>query len=165
MPFLHSKNELKMFKIQNLRITHPKVVNESNKHPFHHFGGILAWKSGLKFWIRALQNPFSGTWKWALFDILVHPTLHCNFTFPLSKVPPNEGPGTTTKKDENVVVSPSIEHQSHRPERQSRDNQIGIENMESMQSARCDEHEVSTNILFVLAKLKIEKDALDPYLS
>ena len=94
-----------------------------------------------------------------------HAALHCNFTFPLSKVPPNEGPATTTKKDENVVVSPSIEHQSHRPERQSRDNQIGIENMESMQSARCDEHEVSTNVLFVLAKLKIEKDALDPYLS
>ena len=78
-----------------------------------------------------------------------HAALHCNFTFPLSKVPPNEGPGTTTKKEENVVVSPSIEHQSHRPERQSKDNQIGIENMESMQSARCDEHEVSTNILFL----------------
>ena len=26
--FLHSKNELKMFKIQNLPITRPKVVNE-----------------------------------------------------------------------------------------------------------------------------------------
>ena len=28
MPSLHSKNELKMFKIQNLPIMRPKVVNE-----------------------------------------------------------------------------------------------------------------------------------------
>ena len=28
MPFLHSKNELKMFNIQNLPIMRPKVVNE-----------------------------------------------------------------------------------------------------------------------------------------
>ena len=35
-------NELKMVKIQNLPIMRPKVVNESNKHLLHHFGGMLA---------------------------------------------------------------------------------------------------------------------------
>ena len=46
---------------------------------------MLAWKSGLSLWIRALKIPFSGSWKWALlpsvrlefrqlFDILVHPS-------------------------------------------------------------------------------------------
>ena len=30
------------------------------------FWGMLAWKSGLRFWIRALEVPFLGTWKWAL---------------------------------------------------------------------------------------------------
>ena len=29
-------------------------------------GGMLAWKSGLSFWIRALEVPFLSTWKWAL---------------------------------------------------------------------------------------------------
>ena len=41
---------------------------KSNKEHnlLHHFGGMLAWKSGLSFLIRALKVPFSGTWKWAL---------------------------------------------------------------------------------------------------
>ena len=33
---------------------------------FHPFGGMLAWKNGLGFWIRALKVPFLGTWTWAM---------------------------------------------------------------------------------------------------
>ena len=37
--------------------------SKSGKHMkqmlVHHFGGVLAWKSGLRFWIPALEVPFS----------------------------------------------------------------------------------------------------------
>ena len=38
-------------------------VNTWNKYLVHHFGGVFAWKSGLRFLIRALEVPFSGTSK------------------------------------------------------------------------------------------------------
>ena len=53
-----------------LLISHPKVENAWNKCPFHHFGGMLAWKSGLSFWIPTLKVPFLGPWIWALSAIL-----------------------------------------------------------------------------------------------
>ena len=49
-----------------LLISHPKVVNAWNKCPFHNFGGMLAWKSGLSFWIPTLKVAFLGTRIWAL---------------------------------------------------------------------------------------------------
>ena len=49
-----------------LLISHPKVVSAWNKCPFHHFRGMLAWKSGLSFWIATLKVPFLGTPIWAL---------------------------------------------------------------------------------------------------
>ena len=66
-----SKNELNMFKIQNLPIAHTKVVNESNKHLSHHFGGDV----GVKRWPQFLNSgtlevPFSGTWKSALLALI-----------------------------------------------------------------------------------------------
>ena len=57
--------------ILNSLIMRSQVVNETNKHLLHHFGGMLAWKSGLRFWIRALNVPFLGTLKWALFPKMV----------------------------------------------------------------------------------------------
>ena len=36
-------------KSQNWLKTHSKVINAQNKCLFHHFGGMLAWKSGLRF--------------------------------------------------------------------------------------------------------------------
>ena len=38
-------------------------VNAWNKCLIHHLGGMLAWKNGLRFWVRALAVPFSGIWK------------------------------------------------------------------------------------------------------
>ena len=55
------ENKVKICKIQNLLISHRKVVNTWNKCLIHHFGGMVAWKSGLNFWIWALEVPFSGT--------------------------------------------------------------------------------------------------------
>ena len=49
-----------------LLISHPKVKNAWNKCPFHNFGGMLAWKSGLSFWIPTLKVAFLGTRIWAL---------------------------------------------------------------------------------------------------
>ena len=67
------------------------------------------------------------------------PDIHIAFF----KVPPDEGPGTTNKKDEKVVVvSQSTEHQSPRPEHQSTDNQLCIENQDCR---RREGREVSTN--------------------
>ena len=51
----------------NWLIIHPKVVNSKNKCLYHHFGGMLAWKIVLRFWIRALKVPLFSTQKWALF--------------------------------------------------------------------------------------------------
>ena len=56
--FLFSLDLYMLCKIQ-------KKLFLGDKYLFHHFGGMLAWKSGLSFFIRALKNPFSGTWKWA----------------------------------------------------------------------------------------------------
>ena len=55
------ENKVKICKILNLLISHRKVVNTWNKCLIHHFGGVLAWKSGLNFWIWALKVPFSAT--------------------------------------------------------------------------------------------------------
>ena len=49
---------------QNLLNTHPKLENAWNKCLIHHFGGMLAWKSGLRFWFGVLEVPCSGAWTW-----------------------------------------------------------------------------------------------------
>ena len=36
--------------------THPKVINAWNKHVIHHFGGMLALKSGLRFFCFVIRN-------------------------------------------------------------------------------------------------------------
>ena len=80
------KNSPKQSKFQNWLKTHPNVINAQNKCLFHHFGGMLAWKSGLGFSIRALENPFLGTWKWALLPKV--PIFRCpkmGFGVPESK--------------------------------------------------------------------------------
>ena len=60
------------------------------------------------------------------------------------KVPPDERPGTSNEKDEKVVVvSQSTEHQGPRPEHQSKDNQLCIENEDCL---RRPGPEVSTNV-------------------
>ena len=38
-----------------------KLIKQTPTPPFW---GMLAWKSGLRCWIRALEVPFLGTWKW-----------------------------------------------------------------------------------------------------
>ena len=57
------KKSPKLAKSQNWLKTHPKVINAQNKCLFHHFGGMLAAKSGLRFQFRAPEVPFFGTWK------------------------------------------------------------------------------------------------------
>ena len=61
-----ARNQLKNSIFQNRLITHPKVENAWNKCLFHHFGGMLALKSGLHFFVSASEVPLFGTWKRAL---------------------------------------------------------------------------------------------------
>ena len=66
--------------------------------------------------------------------------------FSFFKVPPGEGPGTSNKQEEKVVfVSQSTEHQSTRPELQSKDKQLCTKNGDCLQLPGREEHEVSTN--------------------
>ena len=39
---------------------------QKNKSVLHHIGGMLALKSGLRFFVSAPEVPFSGTWNGAL---------------------------------------------------------------------------------------------------
>ena len=57
-PFLHSKNEAKICKIQNLPISHPKVVNTWNKYLVHHFGGCSREKVVSVFWFGRSKSHF-----------------------------------------------------------------------------------------------------------
>ena len=43
------KNDQKYAILKNWLKTHPKVLNAQNKRVLHHFGGMLALKSGLVF--------------------------------------------------------------------------------------------------------------------
>ena len=65
------KKSQKLAKSQNWLKTHSKVINAQNKCLFHHFGGMLAWKSGLRFWFGALEVPFLGAWTWAILAKIV----------------------------------------------------------------------------------------------
>ena len=55
------KNDQKYAILQNWPKTRPKVLNAQNKRVLHHFGGMLALKSGLRFFVSALSVPFFGT--------------------------------------------------------------------------------------------------------
>ena len=60
------KNDKKCAIFQNWLKTHPKVLNAQNERILHHFGGMLALKSGLGFFVSAPEVPFFGTSKRAL---------------------------------------------------------------------------------------------------
>ena len=51
------KNSPKQAKFQNKLKTYPKLINAQNKCWFHHFGGILLWKGGLRFCFFGIQSP------------------------------------------------------------------------------------------------------------
>ena len=60
------KNDQKYAIFQNWLKTNPKVLNAQNKWVLHHFGGMLALKSGLGFFVSAPEVPFFGTSKRAI---------------------------------------------------------------------------------------------------
>ena len=57
------KNDQKYAIFQNWLKTNPKVLNAQNKRVLHHFGGMLALKSGLGFFVQAPEVPFFCTGK------------------------------------------------------------------------------------------------------
>ena len=57
------KNDKKCVIFQNWLKTNPKVLNAQNKRILHNFGGMLALKSGLVFFVSASEVPFFGTGK------------------------------------------------------------------------------------------------------
>ena len=69
------KNDQKCAIFQNWLKTHPKVLNAQNKRVLHHFGGMLALKSGLVFFDPAPEVPFFGTGKRAILAKV--PVLKC----------------------------------------------------------------------------------------
>ena len=52
------KNGPKKDKFLDWLKTHSKVLNAKNKSVLHHFGGMLALKSGLVFFVSAPEVPF-----------------------------------------------------------------------------------------------------------
>ena len=73
--FLHSKNEAKICKIENLLISHPKVVNVWNKCLIHHFGEVLAWKKWSPFLDSGARSPIFGHLKVGTFPIFRCPKM------------------------------------------------------------------------------------------
>ena len=69
------KNDQKCAIFQNWLKTHSKVLNAQNKRVLHHFGGMLALKSGLGFFVSAPEVPFFGTGKRAILAKV--PVLKC----------------------------------------------------------------------------------------
>ena len=69
------KNDQKYAIFQNWLKTHPKVLNARNKRVLHHFGGVLALKCGLGFFVSAPEVPFFGTSKRAILAKV--PVLKC----------------------------------------------------------------------------------------
>ena len=69
------KNDQKYAIFQNWLKTNPKVLNAQNKRVLHHFGGMLALKSGLVFFVSAPEVPFFGTGKRAILAKV--PVLKC----------------------------------------------------------------------------------------
>ena len=55
------KNNKKWTIFENRLKTHPKVLNAQNKRVLHHFGGMLALKSSLGFFVSVPEVPFFGT--------------------------------------------------------------------------------------------------------
>ena len=58
----------KYAKFQNWLKTHSTMIIAHSKHVYHHFGGMLALKSGLCFRIWPLKVLFLGIWKQTLFQ-------------------------------------------------------------------------------------------------
>ena len=53
------------------------MENAQNKHVNHHFGGMLALKSGLQFFVSASEVLFFGTWKQAVLSKRLNNFISC----------------------------------------------------------------------------------------